>query len=179
MAIRKVIRMGHPTLRQIAQDVELEEIKSKEMKDLIADMIETMKDYDGIGLAAPQINISKQIAIIEVPDDSSRYPDSEGSQLFVMFNPKITPLTEELQGFWEGCLSVPDLRGFVERPKKIKVDYTNFEGERVSMEVEGFLATVFQHELDHLQGELYIDKIKSSKLLSFCQEFDEFYSEED
>ena len=178
MAIHEIIRMGHPTLRKTAEQVTLEEIKSSEMKQLIQDMVETMEDYSGVGLAAPQINISKQIAIIKLPEESDRYEETEISPLYVLFNPKITILSEQKQGCWEGCLSVPDLRGFVERPEKIKVNYLNELGEKSEIQLEGFLATVFQHELDHLDGILYIDKLKDTKLLSYCAEFDEFFTEE-
>ena len=178
MAIHEVIRMGHPTLRKVAEQVSLEEIQSEEMSVFIQDMIETMEDYDGIGLAAPQINVSKQIAVIKIHEDSPRYPESNTSPLFVLFNPIVSKLTDEEQGFWEGCLSVPGLRGFVERPSKIQVDYIDQEGKSQSLVLEGFLATVFQHELDHLQGTLYIDRIKDTKLLSYSEEFDEYFDQD-
>ena len=118
MAVHRIIKMGNPILRQVAEDLSIEEIHSEETKSLISDMFETMQEAQGIGLAAPQIGISKKIAIIEVPSENERYPESEQSDQYIIINPKIEYLTEEHQGFWEGCLSVPGLRGFVERPQK-------------------------------------------------------------
>ena len=174
MAAQKVIRMGHPTLRKVADQLTPEEIKSPELKVLIQDMYDTMKVEGGIGIAAPQINISKQICLIELPKDSKRYGPLPETPLFIIINPKITFLTEEQQGFYEGCLSVPGLRGFVERPKKILVDYLDENGESKTIVAENFLATVFQHELDHLFGKLYVDRMTDMRKLSFTEEFDQF-----
>ena len=171
MAKHRIIKMGNPILRQVARDLSAEEIHSEEIKSLIADMFETMQEANGIGLAAPQIGISKKIAIIEVPTESDRYPESEASGQFIIINPKIEYLTNEIQGFWEGCLSVPGLRGFVERPSKIKVSYLDQDAKEQSIELEGFLATVFQHELDHLFGKIYVDHIKDMTKLCFEDEF--------
>ena len=124
----------------------------------------------GIGLAAPQIGISKQLAVIKLTEESDRYPDMEDSEAFTIFNPKITVLDKTEQGFWEGCLSVPGLRGFVERPRKIRVDFLDENAKPRSIEVEDFLATVFQHELDHLVGKLYVDRIKDITTLMFEDE---------
>ena len=113
------------------------------MKFLLEDMWDSLKEAGGIGLAAPQIGISKQLAVIKLSEESERYPDMEDSEAFVIFNPEITILDEAEQGFWEGCLSVPGLRGFVERPRKIRVDFLDENAENRSIEVEDFLATVF------------------------------------
>ena len=175
MAIRKVVRMGHPILRQTARDLTQEEIQSPWFKALIQDMIETMHDYGGIGLAAPQIAESVQVAIIDYSDEE----DSESTAVpfTIVVNPKVKFLTEESQKFWEGCLSVPDLRGLVERPKKIQVDYLDIKGKPQSIVVEGFTATVFQHELDHLQGVLYVDRVKTEPgktSLAFTEEYQRY-----
>lgn len=163
--------MGHPVLRQVARDLTPEEIASPELRRLIQDMIETMEEYGGIGLAAPQVHESVQLAIIGYEDESERYPDMGSQPLSVFINPKITVLDEELQGFWEGCLSVPELRGFVERPRKIRVEYLDLKGKAQSVTAEGFLATVFQHELDHLAGRLFVDRIRDTTKLSFTEEY--------
>lgn len=173
MARREVIRMGHPTLREVAQDVPLHEIKTEEFRNLIKDLYETMKAEGGIGIAAPQINVSKKVTLIELPDNS-RYGTMKGSPLFIIVNPKISYLTEEKQGFWEGCLSVPGLRGYVERPKKVKIEYYDEKAEQQELIVEDFLATVFQHELDHLFGKLYVDRITDMTKLSYNEELVEF-----
>ncbi|MBK22470.1 MAG: peptide deformylase [Halobacteriovorax sp.] len=179
MAVKKVIRMGHPVLRQTAAPLTDEEIGSPETKELVQDLLDTMAAEDGIGIAAPQIGISKQVALVGVPEDSERYPDAEETPLYVVINPKIKFLDETPQGFWEGCLSVPGLRGYVERPRKIQVDFKNLEGEEQTLVLEDFDATVFQHELDHLFGVLYVDRIKDSKQLMYTEEFVEFYAKEE
>jgi len=171
MAVRKVLRMGHPILRRPADLLDPEAIGSDETRRLIGDMIDTLHDYGGVGLAAPQVGESLRLAIAEIPATGSRYGDLPEMPLTVFVNPVIAVLDPETQGFWEGCLSVPELRGFVERPQKIQVDYQDIEGCRQSIELAGFLATVFQHEFDHLDGKLYIDHISDMRLLAFEEEF--------
>jgi peptide deformylase len=178
MANRVVIRMGHPTLKKVADLVTPEEIKSAEFMELVQDMYDTMKVEGGIGIAAPQINVSKQICLIEIPKDSKRYGTLAPQELLVIINPIIKILNHELQGFYEGCLSVPGLRGFVERPKSIQVDYLNQYGEPQSIVANDFLATVFQHELDHLFGKLYVERMTDLTQLSFIEEFDLFNKKE-
>ena len=174
MTARIVIRMGHPTLREVAKPVSLAELHSDEFKQLLIDMYDTMKVEGGIGIAAPQINVSKQVTLIELPENNDRYGDLDGTPLMVIINPEIKYLTEDNQGFWEGCLSVPGLRGFVERPKKIQVDYINEHGEKKQIIAEDFLATVFQHELDHLFGKLYIDRITDTTKITYNEEYSQF-----
>ena len=174
MSIKNLLRMGHPLLRMEAQDLSLDEILSGETKELLNDLIDSMKHYGGVGIAAPQIGVSKKIAILEVLDTNPRYKIEKVYPLTVFINPKITVLDETPQGFWEGCLSVPGLRGYVERPRKIKIDFLDEKASKQSIEAEGFVATVFQHELDHLWGKLYLDHIKDTKLLSYNEEFEEF-----
>jgi peptide deformylase len=171
MAIRKIVRMGHPVLRQPAEVLAREAIGSEATQRLIADMIDTLHDYGGIGLAAPQIGEPVRLAIVEIPVSGSRYGDIPGMPLTVFVNPVITILDPATKGFWEGCLSVPGLRGFVERPQRLRVDYLDLEGEPQALELEGFLATVFQHEFDHLDGKLYIDRLTDTRLLAFEEEF--------
>ena len=176
MARQPVIRMGHPTLRKTAELVSLNELHTQEFTDLLNDLYDTMKAEGGIGIAAPQINVSKQVTLIELPANSERYGTLNSSPLFTIINPVITILDQELQGFWEGCLSVPGLRGFVERPKKVQIDYINELGEKKQFIAEDFLATVFQHELDHLFGKIYIDRITDTTKISYLEEFSEFNS---
>tara|TARA_R110002072_G_scaffold1989_2_gene16348 strand:+ start:67355 stop:67936 length:582 start_codon:yes stop_codon:yes gene_type:complete len=178
MAIKKVIRMGHPTLREVAKEMSVEEIKSDETKQLIKDMMDTMEEEQGIGIAAPQINVSKQATIIGIPNDNERYPDAPEYDLIIVFNPKVTVLDEELQGFWEGCLSVPGLRGFVKRPRKVKVNFLDIEGNPQEIIAEDFIATVFQHEIDHLFGTLYVDRVED-KMLSYNEELEEFVEDDE
>ena len=171
MAVRKIIRMGHPALRQPASEVAREDIGCAAMHRLVADMIDTLHDYGGIGLAAPQINEGIRLAIIEVPGGPTRYGELRNQPLTVCINPEIEIQDPESEGHWEGCLSVPGLRGFVERPRGIRVAYTNLRGERESVTAEGFLATVFQHEFDHLDGKLYVDHIADPHKLVFEDEY--------
>jgi peptide deformylase len=171
MAVRKVVRMGHPVLRLPAEPLDRDAIGSEELARLIDDMIDTLHDYGGIGLAAPQIAEPIRLAIVEIPDSGSRYGDIPSMPLTVFINPVITLLPSETRGFWEGCLSVPGLRGFVERPQAIRVDYLDTAGNEQSLELEGFLATVFQHEFDHLDGKLYLDRLSDTRLLAFEEEF--------
>lgn len=174
MTARKVIRMGHPTLRKVADPVDPAQINTPEFKELLQDLFDTMKVEGGIGIAAPQINVSKQVALIELPEKSERYGTLSNSPLHIIINPVLTIIDPTLQGFWEGCLSVPGLRGFVERPRNIQIDFLNEFGEKKQLVVEDFLATVFQHELDHLFGKLYIDQITDLTKLCYNEEFAEF-----
>ena len=170
MSVKEILKMGNPLLREVAEDYSVEEIKNSETQLLLEDMWHSLAAAGGIGLAAPQIGISKQLAVIKLTEESDRYPDMEDSEAFIIFNPKITVLDKTEQGFWEGCLSVPGLRGFVERPRKIRVDFLDENAKPRSIEVEDFLATVFQHELDHLVGKLYVDRIKDITTLMFEDE---------
>ena len=139
MAIRKIIRMGHPSLRIAADNVSEDFIGGDAMHRLLADMTDTLRDYGGVGLAAPQIDEPLRMAIIEVPGGPSRYGEIEAIPLTVFFNPTIEILNPEVAGYWEGCLSVPGLRGFVERPQHVMVRYTNLHGQPAELELKGFL----------------------------------------
>ncbi len=179
MAVRKIIRMGHPTLRRVSRELKVEEIGSDEVHRLVADMIDTLHDYGGIGLAAPQVNEPIRLAIIEIPGGQTRYGDIDSLPLTVFVNPHIEVLNTTTAGFWEGCLSVPGLRGFVERPQHVKVTSKNLRGEEQNHEFEGFLATVFQHEFDHLDGKLYIDHITDLTKLAFETEYERYVDVEE
>jgi peptide deformylase len=171
--IREICRMGNPILRSKAQAVEPSMIGLTDFQQLIQDMRESMKHYGGIGIAAPQIGVSLQVAIIELPS-INRYGQEVNLPFTVFINPEIDYLTDQTQGYWEGCLSVPGLRGYVERPTQIRVRFLNSVGEKEEMIADGFLATVLQHELDHLAGILYVDRIKNPALLAFQEEYDKF-----
>ena len=173
MAVRRILRMGHPNLRLIAKPLPLQELESNWFKRLLADMGDTLKDYGGVGLAAPQIDEPFRVAIIEIGDTPNRYGEVLRLPMTAFINPTIEVLSEQpVEGFWEGCLSVPGLRGFVERPQHIAVSYTNTNGEAQRLTLQGFHATVFQHEFDHLDGRLYVDKVKDPALLMFEDELE-------
>ncbi len=167
MAVREIIRMGHPTLRRVARPLERGEISGESILRLVEDMVETMQQAGGIGLAAPQVNESVRLAIIRIPGGASRYGEIPALPLTVFINPEIEVLDETTAGYWEGCLSVPGLRGYVERPQKVGICAQDLQGTKFELELSGFLATVFQHEFDHLDGRLYIDRLKDSSLLVF------------
>ncbi|MCC5871085.1 MAG: peptide deformylase [Gammaproteobacteria bacterium] len=171
MAVREIIRMGHPVLRQRARELTPEEITSPGLRDLIDDMVDTLAASGGIGLAAPQIAEPVRLAIIRIPGGPSRYGEIEEVPLTIYVNPTIEIRDAEEQGFWEGCLSVPGLRGYVERPRGIRVRWQDLDGQPETADYEGFLATVFQHEFDHLDGRLYIDRMQDTTRLMFEEEF--------
>ena len=171
MAVRKIIRMGHPNLRKPAEPVPTDMIGTPDFERLLTDMHDTLHDYGGIGLAAPQIDVPLRLAIVELPGGPSRYGMLEPIPLTVFINPVIEVLEGDTAGHWEGCLSVPGMRGYVERPQHVRVTYTDREGQPAGFEVAGFGATVVQHEFDHLDGRLYIDRIADTTKMAFDEEF--------
>ena len=171
MAVRRIIRMGHPTLRQVAAPVDPASLGEPAFKRLLADMVDTLRDYGGVGLAAPQINEPVRLAIIEIPGGPTRYGEVSPMPLTAFVNPEVRVLDGAPNGVWEGCLSVPGLRGYVERPGHIQVSALNLAGQPINLELKGFLATVFQHEFDHLDGKLYIDRMADPAKLMFDDEY--------
>ena len=167
MAVRRILRMGHPHLRLQAQPVDLATINTDKFRTLLEDMRDTLADYGGVGLAAPQIDVPLRLAIVEIGPAPSRYGDIGEVPFTVFINPQIELLTQSTAGYWEGCLSVPGLRGYVERPTQLRVDYFDATATPCSIELSGFQATVIQHEFDHLDGTLYIDRVKRPELLMF------------
>jgi peptide deformylase len=174
MSILKVARLGHPVLRRVAEPVSEKELRSESTILLMTDMVETMREYDGVGLAADQVHVSKQIAVLEVADNP-RYPEKPAVPLTVLINPLITPLTEELEEDWEGCLSIPDLRGRVPRYKSIKVQTLDRKGAPLEFVATGFHARVIQHEWDHLHGKVYLDRMSDLSTLCFLSEFSRYW----
>jgi peptide deformylase len=174
MAILKVARLGHPVLRKIAAPLSVTEIQSAPIQRFIDDMIETMKEYNGVGLAADQVHESKQIAVLEVADNP-RYPEKPPVPLTVLINPQIMPLSEQTEEDWEGCLSIPDLRGRVPRFKSIRVQALDRNGLEVSFTAHDFHARVIQHEWDHLNGKVYLDRMRDLSSLAFLAEFARFW----
>jgi peptide deformylase len=175
MAILKVARLGHPILRRVADPVEPGLIKSPDIQRLIDDMFDTMAEYGGVGLAAPQVHSPVQLLVTEDIMD----PDADDELLAersVVINPKITFLTVEEISYFEGCLSVPDLRGRVPRIRRIRLQGFDRDGNRIDREVEGFPAVVYQHEVDHLNGIVFLDRMQDFATLSYLQEFDRYWS---
>jgi peptide deformylase len=163
MAILKIAKMGHPLLLQKAKEVS--DPTSPEIKKLVNDMFDTLNDLggSGVGLAAPQVHVSLQIVIFEATNENE-------TSLITLINPKIEVLTKETSIDWEGCLSVPGLRGKVSRPNKIKYTGLDIEGNKIETIAEGFDARVVQHECDHLFGVLYPQRMKDLSSLQFVSE---------
>ena len=170
MAILKVARLGHPVLRQVARPVPVDAIRSAEVQRLIDDMIETMREYDGAGLAANQVHTPRQVAVIEVAGNP-RYPDAPDIPLIVLINPVVTPLTDEVEEGWEGCLSVPDMRGRVPRFTAVRLECYDRDARRVEVVAKDFFARVVQHETDHLNGIVYVDRMRDLSSLSHIAEW--------
>lgn len=167
--------MGHPLLREVAAPLSSAEIGSARIGQMIDDMVDTLHDYGGIGLAAPQVGESIRLAIIEIPGGTTRYGELAPMPLTVFINPVVDVLDPATAGYWEGCLSVPGLRGFVERPQHVRIRYLSASGEHRELELRGFPATVFQHEFDHLDGKLYVDRMTDTRLLAFDQEYQRYH----
>lgn len=171
MAILKIARMGHPALMRRADEVD--DPDAPEIRYLVHNMIETMADARGLGLAAPQVHVPQRVVIFHAPiDDPDRGPDERAErELTVLFNPVIEPLSDEMAYGWEGCLSVPGLRGEVPRHASIRYRGLTFEGDAIDRTVHGMHARVVQHECDHLDGVLYPMRMTDLSMLVFESEF--------
>jgi peptide deformylase len=171
MSILKVARMGHPVLRAKARPLEKAEIKSAVIQKLIDDMIDTMAEYHGVGLAAPQIHEGLRlfVAALDAGDDEDE------SEVIAVINPEITVVGSEVVEDWEGCLSIPDIRGRVPRAREIKVRAFDRTGARIELNAHDFPARVIQHETDHLDGVLFFDRMKSLASMTFLDEYSRYW----
>jgi peptide deformylase len=185
MAIRKIAQLGEPVLRQEARPLTRDELATSTTQRLIDDMIDTMRDADGAGLAAPQVYESIQLVVIELMSPR-RYPDAERIPLLVLANPVLTPLVaqggaaladQEAITVYEGCLSVTGMRGRVRRPRKVRVQALDREGAALDFTWEGFRAAVVQHEVDHLRGTLFVDRALPKSLI-FLREYERYVAPE-
>lgn len=166
MAVRDVLKMGDPGLLKVARPVEV--FGTQALRELVRDMTDTMRHLDGAGLAAPQIGVDLQVVIFEV-ERNPRYPDAESVPFTVLVNPVLTPMSDQMEEGWEGCLSLPGLRGLV--PRHVRLRYQGFdaEGEVIDRTVEGFHARVVQHETDHLRGILYPMRMRDFRNFGFTE----------
>ncbi|MBC2732173.1 peptide deformylase [Thiobacillus sp.] len=166
MAIREVLKMGDPRL--LVQALPVEDFSSPELTQLIVDMQDTMRSLNGAGLAAPQIGVGLQVVIFEVAANP-RYPDAENVPFTVLINPVLTPLSDVMEDGWEGCLSVPGMRGLV--PRHVSLRYQGFDaaGQPIDRRVSDFHARVVQHEVDHLRGILYPMRIRDLRDFGFTE----------
>jgi peptide deformylase len=178
MAILKVARLGHPVLRRAAEPVPLREIARPETQRLIDDMVETMHEYVGVGLAAPQVHVGKQIAVLEC-EPHPRHPDMPRIPLMTIINPVLTPMGEGMVSDWEGCLSIPDFRGLTPRHATVRLEAYGRKGERIELTATDFFARVLQHETDHLEGRVYLDRMPDLSTLSHLQEWMRYWAKGD
>jgi peptide deformylase len=177
MAVRAISRMGHPVLRQPARELKRGELLSPPIQQLIQDMLETMHDAEGVGLAAPQVYEGIRLLVAEAP---SGRPKSEGEAtrtVVALANPEIVSASQEMEDGWEGCLSIPEIRGIVPRHRAITVRGLNPQGRALTVEAEGYFARILQHEIDHLDGILFLDRMKDFKTLTYLKEFERYWME--
>jgi peptide deformylase len=175
MSILKVARMGHPVLRAKARALDKRDIRDPKIQALIDDMIETMTEYHGVGLAAPQVHTGLRlfVAALDAGDEEDAEPEP-----VAIINPEITPVGADVVEDWEGCLSIPDVRGRVPRAREIKVRAYDRKGERIELRAHDFQARVIQHETDHLDGVLFFDRMKTFESLTFLDEYSRYWAKE-
>ena len=174
MSILKVARMGHPVLRQRGRVIDRNELRTPEFQKFIDDMIETMHEYNGVGLAAPQVHAGVRMFVALLEDD----PDSKTGAT-VVINPEIVPQSSSQQEGWEGCLSIPDIRGMVPRFTDIALRALDREGRPVDLRLKGFPARVAQHETDHLDGVLFFDRMRSMESLTYLEEYSRYHAKDE
>jgi peptide deformylase len=176
VTLLKIAHIGHPVLRGRARELSREELLSDRTQRFIDDLVETMRDANGAGIAATQVYEPVRIFVVEVKDNP-RYPYKPNIPLTILVNPVITPLTEDTFDNYEGCLSVPNLRGVVQRFTEVRVTGWDRRGEPVERVVRGLTAGTFQHEADHLDGVLFVDRVKDPTTLCTWAEFDRFHKQ--
>lgn len=176
MAVLKVLQMGNPLLRSVSEKVSREKLYSEEFQSFVDDLIATMRHEDGAGLAAPQVGVLDRVFVMEM-QENPRYPEKENFPLHIVVNPEIIHTSSEKTQSWEGCLSIPRLRGRLKRYERITMKGLNRDGEDLEMQLTGFSAIVAQHELDHLNGVLFIDRMESMETLAFREEFEKYWND--
>ena len=177
MSVREIVTVGHPVLRQRARDVTPDELASPDVQGLIDDLIDTMRHANGAGIAANQIGIPLRVTTIEV-GDNPRYPYKPRIPLTVVVNPVIEPLDDETVEINEGCLSVPNLRGVVPRFVNVRVRYLDRDGVEHDEIKRGLTAGTFQHECDHLDGVLFLDRVADPRTFTTWEQFERFHRAE-
>lgn len=170
MSILKVARMGHPVLRRRARPVEKREIADPAFQKLIDDMVETMHEYAGVGLAGPQVHDGRRVFVAQLEEDG---------EVLAFVNPTVTPLDDEIVEGWEGCLSIPEIRGLVPRALRVRIEALDRQGRAVRLEATDFPARVVQHETDHLDGILFLDRMRSLASLTYMEEYARYHARAD
>jgi peptide deformylase len=178
MSILKVARMGHPVLRTPAPAVDRSDIKSATVQRLIDDMIDTMAEYHGVGLAAPQVHESLRLFVAAFDPGQPEPSEDQQPEPVALINPEVTPLGDEIIEEWEGCLSIPDIRGRVPRARDIRVRAYDRHGERLDLRLHDYAARVVQHETDHLDGVLFFDRMRSLESLAFLDEYSRYWTKD-
>ena len=177
MATRTIVRLGHPALRTPARALEPEHLDDPETQTLIDDMLETMRAAEGVGLAAPQLGLDLRLVVYAAVDPDR--PNDPDPRLEVLVNPGIEPESRDLVYDWEGCLSIPDLRGLVPRYAAIRVHALDRHGERLDFRAEDYEARIVQHEFDHLEGILFVDRMRDLRSLAFAEEWQKYMIQSD
>ena len=177
MAILKVSRLGHPVLRTLARAVDPSAITTPAVQRLIDDMFDTMREYSGVGLAAPQVHESLRIFVAGIRSRpiGADISDDEEMPLMALVNPEVTLIGSSTDLGWEGCLSIPDIRGRVPRAPVVRVKAFDRAGKPIAFSAKGFPARVIQHEFDHLEGILFFDRMKTFESLSYLEEYDRYW----
>ncbi len=173
--VLKVALLGHPVLRMKAKPVPKAKRSSPGLQAFVRDLVETMRKCDGVGIAAPQVHVSSQVAVIEV-NRNPRYPKAPKVPLTVLINPSVRPASRTLEEDWEGCLSVEGLRGRVPRWRSVEVQAYNLQGEKIRFRAAGFFARVIQHEWDHLQGRIFLDRMRNFPTLAHLREYTRYWA---
>ena len=176
MAALDIVRIGEPVLRLVADPVGADELATPGFQRFLDDLVETMRAANGAGLAAPQVGVARRVFCVEVRDNP-RYPYKPDLELRVLVNPELRVLSDETFMSYEGCLSIPDLRGLLPRALEVEVAYTDREGNRVVEEVRGLSAGTFQHEQDHLEGILFVDRVEDTRTLTTWDGFRRWHEE--
>jgi len=174
MSILKVAQMGHPVLRESGRPLEKADFRKPLFQKLIDDMIETMREYSGVGLAAPQVHMSLRLFVALMEDDADAKTTAT-----VLANPEIVPSADTREDGWEGCLSIPDIRGRVPRFTDVTVKALDRHGHEIVLRLTKFPARVAQHETDHLDGVLFFDRMTSMESLTYLDEYSRFHAEDD
>ena len=174
MSILKVARMGHPVLRERARPLAKSDLRNPLVQKLIDDMMDTMHEYHGVGLAAPQIHEGLRLFVGLLAEDPG--PETEAT---VLVNPEIVPNGTAAEEGWEGCLSIPDIRGMVPRFTDITVRALSRDGKEIELQLKNFAARIAQHETDHLDGILFFDRMTSMKSLTYLEEYSRYHAKDD
>ena len=171
--IRKVARLGHPVLRGKAQPVKPREIATLRFQSFLDDLADTMREYQGVGIAAPQVHVPMRVFLIECVRPK-RYPVRERIPLYMVINPRLEILDRRRTDFWEGCLSIPEMRGWTPRYRKVRVRGLDRKARPLTVTAEGFHARILQHEFDHLEGRVYLDRMDHMRSLTYLEHLTAF-----